>query len=143
MNIAERANFSQLSLNASSGYLECAVTEDRNKTSDSFLKNENHTSLAVLLQRASRLMAKQLYNIQNALAAEDRGPDNLGCSLCAGVKCPQLRYTAAKSSGRCWCQAVLEYHSILPPIVAVTKCEFALQFWRGVFVNFSCLSFSP
>lgn len=63
MNIAERANFSQLSLKASSGYLECAVTEDRNKTSDSFLKNENHTSLAVLLQRASRLMAKQLYNI--------------------------------------------------------------------------------
>lgn len=44
------------------------MTEDRNKTSDSFLKNENHSSLTVLLlQRASRLMTKELYNIMHWL----------------------------------------------------------------------------
>lgn len=66
MNITERANFSQLSFNESSGYLVWAVIEDRNETSGSFLKNENHSLLAVLLlQKATRLMAEELYNIQN------------------------------------------------------------------------------
>lgn len=64
MNITERSNFSQLSFNASSGYLVWAVIEGRNETSGSFLKNENHSPLAVLLlQRAIRLMAEELYNM--------------------------------------------------------------------------------
>lgn len=58
------------------------MIEDKNETSGSFLKNENHSSLAVLLlRRASRLMAEELYTAQNSLAAEDREPHDRGCSL--------------------------------------------------------------
>lgn len=48
------------------------MIEDRNETSGSFLKNENHSSLAVLfLHRASRLMAGELYSTQSSPAVED------------------------------------------------------------------------